>query len=262
MDPQERDQNGSGYRWAWMTEAQKNDKFVRLAILKAALDPLLSEVSGPVYIHGSSLWGRALESANDIDLIAPETEDPPRGLEVCVAGKRLQVNIGTTLYEVNKVGASLLKRRGAEECIDYSSHDNGVDEEDEEDEDDQEGWLSGMRKALGLLSGDQKVRSSDGSTAEYKEQKLRLEAMIYIAQRLVDYKELLDEGEHEGLIQRITAEEDELFDGTLYHAITRLHLLSLEGAVDTSLYTRGKIDTMLHEKLETLYREIMTALVT
>lgn len=235
IDPQDLDDNMTAWRWAWLDEEQKHEKIQRLQDLRSLLDILLEEagVPKPIYVHGSALWSPNLTDAKDIDLIAPQVHEVPKGL--CAAG--LEVNIGKVVYELNRAGAVLLMgREDAEE---------GSEEAEENCEELQvPQYLAGVQAALANISLQPRLNLSEVN--DYKEQKLRLESLIYVAQYFADVAELCP-------AQQTTQLEQ--LQANLEETIIRINQASLKGTV-SDVDTREAIYHNFHTRVCNMFQTI------
>lgn len=217
QDPQESDGLATGWRWAWLTDEQKPRMLDKLAELREFLEVPLKNVPKPIYVHGSSLWGCARgQKPGDIDIIAPEA-----GGKSTIYVGTTEINVGTEMWEQCRVGASLLigDTYGPDIRLDYQE---------------------GLSHALLVLTADRSKKCARGVIDEFKEQKYRLEALIYFAQFMSDMSDM-------DLSAQLKQEMDKM-SKNMETAILAMSSSSLQGLVNKD-YTRQKIDEQFTREL-------------
>jgi len=232
----------SAFRWAWLTDEQKQQTNIRLEGMRTDLlqhaEALGIELRGPIFIQGSSLWLPEGRKPGDIDLIVPPCEK--KNYEALTRSS----DTGGTKYDIQdkpwenaRSGMVLL----VEPCL----------EDDHWEEDDWEAfepvWAKGIKDALTMLTpGDKFTNEPDSWKKKWKNHKARLESLIYLAQYFAEFKEVFNE-DVAATIDEFVLDDDSAVTKLIY----RMNKASLEGVVENNM----KVINDLTEQLALLYGE-------
>eukprot|EP00931_Biecheleriopsis_adriatica_P121112 TRINITY_DN96198_c0_g1_i1.p1 TRINITY_DN96198_c0_g1~~TRINITY_DN96198_c0_g1_i1.p1 ORF type:complete len:249 (+),score=48.80 TRINITY_DN96198_c0_g1_i1:93-839(+) len=187
------------FRLAWLTEMQNAEINARLQSVKRELkshaETLGLELRGPIFLQGSSLWLPDGKRPGDVDLIVPEGEKQDT-YELLTDSS----STGGTMYDVQE---KLWENARSGMMLLVEPDDSWSDEDWEAYE---PVWAKGVPDAFRALTpGDKFESEADAWKKQWKNHKVRLDALIYLAQYFAEF--------HSALSKNLQARVDDVVLG-------------------------------------------------